>query len=163
MTPGFGGEDILQMAVNMAMEMTEPPPPPQSQSLDLEAVLTPQPVIPIQPPPLSSNIDSDNLYAQLTICHAALAEERNDTPQRGTRKRGRGRGTSNNNWTSAKRTRASSRDLSNTHTELVPHHEPALHDRPALDNDNEPVIEPDPDLQLKVLQLLSENYFVCSP
>ncbi|XP_059471481.1 zinc finger MYM-type protein 4 [Neocloeon triangulifer] len=126
----FGGEDILQMAVNMAMEMTEPPPPPpQTQSLDLETVLTPQPVVPIQPPPLST-----------------LAEERNEPPQRG-RKRGRGRGSANNNWTSAKRTRTSSRDISH-HQELVPHHEP-VHEKTTLDGDNDPVIEPDPDLQLK--------------
>lgn len=65
-TPGFGGEDILQMAVNMAMEM-EPPAPPQPQSLDLEAVLTPQPVVPIQPPPLSSSFLSDNLIFGLTV------------------------------------------------------------------------------------------------
>ncbi|CAB3362731.1 Hypothetical predicted protein [Cloeon dipterum] len=127
-TPSFGGEDILQMAVNMAMEMTEPAPP-QPPSLDLETVLTPQPVVPIQPPPLST-----------------LSEERSEPVQRG-RKRGRGRGSSNNNWTSAKRTRASSRELSH-HQEIIPH-DTTHHDRSLVDSDNEPTIEPDPDLQLK--------------
>jgi hypothetical protein len=89
-------------------------------------------------------------FPVLTIQYLALADDRNEPPPRTTRKRGRGRGASNNNWTSAKRTRTSSRDLSHTHTEMVSHHEPPHRECPAVDSDNEPVIEPDPDLQLKV-------------